>query len=147
MTQLDNSRAMLATLEGGGGQTATKRLVLVLGEKLDADAIVRTREGAVSVPAGDWVLQDSTGNRWPVSPKHLFTHYTRLDTDPNSPVSQWIAKPQTVRVLQLTSPIRVPVGRDGALIQGYPNDWLMFYKSNSFGIVAADLFDILYELH
>ncbi|MBM4231003.1 MAG: hypothetical protein FJ184_09685 [Gammaproteobacteria bacterium] len=147
MTQLDNSRAILTTLEEGGGQIATKRPVLVRGEKLDADSIVQTREGAVSAPAGDWVLQDPTGNRWPVSPEHLFTHYTRLDTDPNNPVSQWVAKPQTVRVLQLTSPIRVPVGRDGAVIQGYPNDWLVFYKSNSFGIVAADLFDILYELH
>lgn len=147
MTQLDNSLAMLATLKEGGGQIATKRLVLVLGEKLDADSIIRTREGAVSAPAGDWVLQDTAGNRWPVSPEHLLTHYTRLDTDPNSLVSQWVAKPETVRVLQLTSPVRVPVGRDGALIQGYPNDWLVFYKSNSFGIVAANLFNILYELN
>jgi hypothetical protein len=147
MTQLDNSLAMLATLEEGGGQIATKRLVLVLGEKLDADSIIRTREGAISAPAGDWVLQDTDGNRWPVSPEHLLTHYTRLDTIPNSLVSQWVAKPQTVRVLQLTSPVRVPVGRDGALIQGYPNDWLVFYKSKSFGVVAADLFDILYELN
>ena len=147
MTQLDNSLAMLATLEEGGGQIATKRLVLVLGEKLDADSIIRTREGAISAPAGDWVLQDTDGNRWPVSPEHLLTHYTRLDTDPNSLVSQWVAKPQTVRVIQLTSPVRVPVGRDGALIQGYPNDWLVFYKSKSFGVVAADLFDILYELN
>ena len=146
MTEREDTSGMITVLQAGGGKVATKKPISVIGEQLRTTSTIPTREGLVSAPAGDWVLQDSAGNRWPVSTEHLLTYYTCSDPNPAHSQSRWIAKPQTVRVLQLTCTMLVPVGRDGELIQGKPNDWLIYYESNSFGIVAADLFNDLYEL-
>lgn len=146
MTERGDNWGMISALQNGGGRRAAKKPVHVTGEQLRTTSTIPTREGLVSASAGDWVLEDSAGNRWPVSTEHLLTYYSCSDPNPQHSHSRWIARPQTVRVLQLTRPMLVPVGRYGELIQGNPNDWLIYYESHSFGIVAADLFNDLYEL-
>ena len=134
-------------LREGGGFSAVKKPVAVLGRPITQPEAIRTREGVVVAESGDWALTDEAGNEWPVSDAHLHEYYESLAPDQDRRASRWVARPIRVRAIKLDEPLSVPVGRHQSLIQGHPDDWLIYYSNGSFGIVAASLFHDLYQLN
>ena len=135
----------IQSLQKGTGIRVVKRPVSVRASRVTQPDSIQTREGVVIAAVGDWVLTDDLGNNWPVSEGHLRRHYAQLTPDPSGQVTTWIAKPIEVLATQLNEPVSVPVGPARSYIRGEPGDWLIYYGDNAFGIVAASLFDTLYQ--
>ena len=106
---------------------------------------VATLEGPVPVAAGDAVVTGSAGEQWPVARARFGAKYRPLPPLPFGRDGRYESLPLPVLVLQPGQPFEVELADGRARLHGQAGDWLVDYGDGSLGVVAAALFDAMYE--
>lgn len=140
-----------ARSEGGfvlGARTSSglvrvrKRAVEVGVEPVLSDLTLQTPEGPLRLGPGDVVLDDGEGRRWGMSRQRLTARYEPLD----ALGKRWRSLPVSAQALRMTQDFEVRFVDDAACLRGVSGDWLLDYGDGSLGIVAAEVFDVSYDI-
>jgi hypothetical protein len=105
-----------------------------------------TLEGAVSFAVGDAIVTGIKGECWPI-PRHQFERfYTPCAGLCNGQPGNYQRQPRDVSVAQLGQPTRITLSEKRGTLVGETGDWLVEYAPGDRAIVAADIFQLTYEL-
>lgn len=110
-----------------------------------SDGVVQTLEGPVHYQAGDALMTGPKGEHWPIARAHFDATYVPA-TDGHVPGADgpFIKRMREVLARRHDAPFQVSIA-SGQILTGRPGDWLVQYGPDDHAIVAADVFDTLYE--
>ena len=106
---------------------------------------VPTAEGDVDARPGDAIVTGVMGERWPVRRGRFLRTY---DAEPGTRAGDsgvYRKRVRTVRALQIHEPFKVVIEEGVRELIGQPGDWLLDYGNGDLGVVADEVFDVIYE--
>lgn len=111
-----------------------------------ADGTLRTREGVVHVCTGDAIVTDLGGDSWRVSKETFPGRYRPIPPTRAGQPGRYESLPTEALAIAMDGPFDV-VLRDGiSQLHGERGDWLVDYGDGNLGIVAAEVFESMYEI-
>lgn len=125
---------------------ARKRINTIEAQFATLDGTIRTPEGVVHVRSGDAIITGAGGDRWRVSRESFAHRYRPAPPTRAGESGRYESLPIEVLAIAMERPFEVML-RDGiSRLHGERGDWLVDYGDGSLGIVAAEVFDSMYEI-
>lgn len=112
---------------------------------VDQAGWVPTGEGQVWAEPGDAVLHGAEGDQWCVGGPKFGRKYAAVPPTTAGSNGRYRSLPITVEAVCMDEAFTVQLGDGRSVLRGHPGDWLVDYGDGSLGIVAAHLFDRLYQ--
>jgi len=125
---------------------ARKRPLQVRVVFAETPGTMDTLEGSVHYEKGAALLTGTKGERWPVERAKFEASHEAAEGQATGSPGLYRRKPLVVRARQLGCTTRVKAGYADDELLGKPGDWLVQYGPDDFGIVAAEIFPVMYEL-
>ncbi len=125
---------------------ARKRPLPVSVEFATEAGVLPTLEGPVRYRAGDALLTGIAGERWPMRRARFNAAYEPVAPTVAGAAGTYRRRPLVVWARRMSEPFSVRVGAAGDSLQGRAGDWLVQHGPGDYGIVAADLFGLTYDL-
>lgn len=124
---------------------ARKRANAIEARFAKADGTLDTPEGVVHVRSGDAIMTANGGDQWRVSQESFDRRYKPIPPTLAGETGRYESLPIEVLAIAMDGPFEV-ILRDGiSRLHGVRGDWLVDYGDGSLGIVAAEVFDFMYE--
>lgn len=127
-----------------------KKPILLKFEVIDADKVVKTKEGDVNAFKGQALLTGTKGEQWPIPWDKFESTYSikwnAIDGKIQDDSGVCWKKPMLVDAVRLKVAFAVKPSWSEDLLHGKPGDYLVKYGENDFGIVADAIFDETYEI-
>ncbi len=125
---------------------ARKRINSIEAHFATIDGTIDTPEGVVHVRSGDAIMTGADGHQWRVSRENFVHRYKPISPTRMGQPGRYQSLPIEVLTIAMDGPFAV-VLRDGiSQLHGDRGDWLVDYGDGSLGIVAAEVFDSMYEI-
>ena len=106
---------------------------------------VPTLEGPVPIAAGDALITGLAGEQWPVARAAFDAKYQPVPPLPSGQDGQYESLPLPVLVLQPGEPFEAVLADGRSRLHGQAGDWLVDYGDGTLGVVAAAVFNAMYE--
>lgn len=107
---------------------------------------IATPEGNVLASAGDAVLTNNSGERWPVTGARFPTRYRPVPPTGAGSPGRYVSVPNEVIALRLPDAFEVVLSDGVSRLHGVAGDWLVDYGDGSLGVVGAAAFSNTYEI-
>ncbi|MDL2268305.1 PGDYG domain-containing protein [Desulfovibrio sp. OttesenSCG-928-G15] len=127
-----------------GSMPVVKKPVPVVAEFASTPGVLHTLEGPVGYEQGDAILTGIAGERWPMQRTHFCNDYLPIAPTEQGENGTYRKRGRTVWALAMTEAFTVTT--NGYTLTGAPEDWLLQYGPNEYGIVAADIFQQTYSI-
>ena len=125
---------------------ARKRINTIEAHFAKIDGTIDTPEGVVHVRSGDAIMTGTDGHQWRVSRESFAHRYQPIAPTRMGEPGRYRSVPIEVLAIAMAGPFEV-VLRDGiSQLHGERGDWLVDYGDGSLGVVAAAVFDSMYEI-
>lgn len=110
-----------------------------------SDGIIQTLEGPVRYQTGDALMTGPKGEHWPIARARFDATYVPAG-DGHAPGTDGLFAKREREILarRQGSAFQINIA-SGQTLSGRPGDWLVQYGPGDLAIVAADVFDTLYE--
>jgi hypothetical protein len=138
-------RGFLLTHEHGDVLLARTRPIEVSVEIAKVRQPVPTAEGDVEARPGDAIVTGVLGERWPVSRGRFLRTYDATSGTSAGESGLYRKRVRPVRALQIHEPFQVVIDEGVRELIGQPGDWLLDYGSGDLGVVADEVFDLIYD--
>lgn len=125
---------------------AVKRPVAVTVDFARAPGALESLEGRQQHAAGDALITGVAGERWPVARAIFDAKYAPAGGQAPGEDGAYVARARPVRALAVETPFEVEPQPGALPLFGAPGDWAIDYGDGSLGVVAAALFERLYEV-
>ncbi len=132
-------------LEHGSVLRARTRPIEVSVEIAQVGQPVPTAEGDVDARPGDAIVTGVRGERWPVSRGRFLRTYDAERGTCAGDSGFYRKRVRPVRALQVHEPFKVVIEEGVRELIGQPGDWLLDYGNGDLGVVADEVFDLIYE--
>ena len=128
-----------------GAAVAVRKPLPVSVSFAERPGVVQTLEGPVRHEAGAAICTGRRGERWPVE-RSVFdaTYEAVAGTVPGSD-GEYLPRPLRVLARQIRVKFATGTVPGGQRIRGQPGDWLVQYSSGRHGIVADEVFRLIYD--
>ncbi len=132
-------------LEHGGVLRARTRPIEVSVEIAQVGQSVPTAEGDVDARPGDAIVTGVRGERWPVSRSRFLRTYDAERGTCAGDSGFYRKRVRMVRALQVHEQFKVVIEEGERELIGQPGDWLLDHGNGVLGVVADEVFDLIYE--
>ena len=124
---------------------AQTRPIDVSVECAQVGQLVPTAEGDVEARPGDAIVTGIFGERWPVERSRFLRTYDAVSGTLTGDSGFYRKRVRPVRAVQVREPFKVVIGEGVRELIGQPGDWLLDYGNGDLGVVASEVFDLIYE--
>ncbi|CAJ0816189.1 hypothetical protein LMG18101_02841 [Ralstonia flaminis] len=110
-----------------------------------SDGVIQTLEGPVHYQAGDALMTGPKGEHWPIARARFdATYIPAAEGHAPGTDGSFAKRVREVLARRHASAFQVSIA-SGQTLSGQPGDWQVQYGPGDQAIVAADVFDTLYE--
>lgn len=138
-------RGFMLRRQHGSVLRARTRPIEVSVEIAQVGQPVPTAEGDVDAWPGDAIVTGVMGERWPVSRGRFLQTYDAERGTCAGDSGLYRKRVRPVRALQVHEPFKVVIEEGVRELIGQPGDWLLDYGNGDLGVVADEVFDLIYE--
>ncbi|NMV38558.1 PGDYG domain-containing protein [Ralstonia insidiosa] len=122
----------------------TRQVVLTV-RFAKSDGVVQTLEGPVRYQAGDALMTGPKGEHWPIARARFdATYVSTIEGHTAGTDGPFAKRVREVLARRWDAAFQVTIA-SGQSLSGRPGDWLVQYCPGDQAVVAADVFDVLYE--
>jgi hypothetical protein len=128
-----------------GHIAARKRPAEVQVRFASEDCAIQTLEGVVHASIGDAIVSGIAGEQWPVSRAHFGDKYRPVPPLEMGRDGIYLSLPIDVLAVPMQTAFKVRLADGRSWLGGRAGDWLVDYGDGSLGVIAATIFNLIYQ--
>lgn len=125
---------------------AARRPLVFEVEFSQVSGTLQTLEGAVAYDAGAAIVTGLHGEKWPIAIDRFAKTFELVEGSTIGQRGRYRRRPQTVLAHCLVNASEVIVPEERGVLGGHAGDWLVEYGPGDRAIVAAEIFEMTYEV-